>query len=219
MGAVIGELLPLAVGVAVSPIPIIAAILMLLSTHARATSIGFAAGWVIGIVAATVVFVFLGGAVNPDDGPSATSSWIKLVLGLLLLALGVRQWRARNEPHPTPKWMGAIDNMTATTGFGLGFALAAVNPKNLLMCAAAGVTIGSAALETDAVVISIVVFSILAATTVVLPVVAYLLATERLRGPLADLKQWLQAHNAAVMATLVLVIGVALVGKGISGLT
>lgn len=37
-------------------------------------------------------------------------------------------------------------------------------------------------------------------------------------GPLDVLRAWLQANNATVMATLILVIGVVLIGKGISGL-
>ncbi len=52
MVPVIGEILPLALGVAISPIPIIAAILMLLSPKARVTSVGFLLGWVLGIVVA-----------------------------------------------------------------------------------------------------------------------------------------------------------------------
>lgn len=219
MGAVIGDLLPLAVGVAVSPIPIIAAILMLLGTRAGSTSIGFAAGWLVGIVAATVVFVFLGGAADSsDDGPSTTSSWIKLVLGLLLLAVGVRQWRARTGPHATPAWMAAIDEMTAIKAVGLGFALAAINPKNLLMCAAAGVTIGGGALSVGSTVVAVAVFSVLAAMTVVIPVLAYHLAADRLREPLAHLKEWLQANNTTVMSVLILVIGVVILGKGLGGL-
>ncbi|MDV7135307.1 GAP family protein [Williamsia muralis] len=219
MGAVIGDLLPLAVGVAVSPIPIIAAILMLLGTRAGSTSIGFAAGWLVGIVAATVVFVLLGGvADSSDDGPSTTSSWIKLVLGLLLLAVGVRQWRARTGPHATPAWMAAIDEMTAVKAVGLGFALAAINPKNLLMCAAAGVTIGAGALSVGSTVVAVAVFSVLAAMTVLIPVLAYHLAADRLREPLAHLKEWLQANNTTVMSVLILVIGVVLLGKGLGGL-
>ncbi|CAM3221090.1 Sap-like sulfolipid-1-addressing protein [Williamsia muralis] len=219
MGAVIGDLLPLAVGVAVSPIPIIAAILMLLGTRAGSTSIGFAVGWLVGIVAATVVFVLLGGAADStDDGPSTTSSWIKLVLGLLLLAVGVRQWRARTGPHATPAWMAAIDEMTAIKAVGLGFALAAINPKNLLMCAAAGVTIGAGALSVGSTVVAVAVFSVLAAMTVVIPVLAYHLAADRLREPLAHLKEWLQANNTTVMSVLILVIGVGLFGKGLGGL-
>ena len=220
MGTVIGDLLPLAIGVAISPIPIIATILMLLSKRAEATSVGFAAGWVLGIVVATVIFVLFGGlGGSPDGGPSAAASWIKIVVGVLLLGLGMRQWRARNDPHTTPKWMEAIDDMTVGKGFGSGFALAAINPKNLLMCVAAGVTIGSAALSIGASAVAVAVFSIIAATTVVIPVVGYLLAADRLRHPLDELKGWLQVNNTAVMAVLVVVIGVALIGKGLGGLT
>jgi Sap, sulfolipid-1-addressing protein len=59
VGTVLGDLLPLAVGVAVSPVPIIAVILMLLAPRAGAASVGFAIGWVLGIVAVTVVTLLL----------------------------------------------------------------------------------------------------------------------------------------------------------------
>lgn len=219
MGAVIGDLLPLAVGVAVSPIPIIAAILMLLSKRAGSTSVGFALGWLAGIVVATTIFVLLAGAISTsDDGPSTSSSVIKLVLGVLLLAVGVRQWRGRTGEHATPKWMAAIDDLTAVKSLGLAFALAAINPKNLLMCAAAGVTIGGASLSAEQQIGSIAVFTVIAASTVAIPVIGYLVAAQRLRAPLDALKQWLQTNNATVMAVLILVIGVVLIGKGIGGL-
>ena len=102
MGSVIGDLLPLAVGVAVSPIPIIAAILMLLSKRAGSTSVGFALGWILGIVVATVIFVLLSSKLGDSEGdPSATVSWIKLALGVLLScvrsqAIARTRRRARN---------------------------------------------------------------------------------------------------------------------------
>nr|WP_202422721.1 GAP family protein [Gordonia sp. SID5947] len=211
-----GDLLPLAVGVAISPIPIIGAILMLLGKHARTTSIGFAIGWLGGIVIATTIFVLVGGAFGDSD--STVGAWIKLVLGVLLLAEGIREWRARGGEHSTPKWMAAIDEMKPLTALGLGFALAAINPKNLMMCIAAGVTIGAAALSAGSNIVLVIVFALLAATTVVIPVVAYQIAAQRLRDPLDRLKVWLEANNKTVMATLILVIGIVLIGKGISGL-
>ncbi|WP_092804686.1 GAP family protein [Rhodococcus globerulus] len=217
MGSVIGDLLPLALGVAISPIPIIAAILMLLSKRAGSTSIGFALGWLLGIVVATVIFVLLSNQLEKSTDSSAGVSWIKIALGVLLLAFGVKQWRGRGGEHETPKWMQAIDDMTAAKGFGLGFALAAVNPKNLMMCIAAGVSIGAASLPTGQVVIAVAVFTVIAASTVCLPVIGYLIAADRLRTPLAELKVWLQANNATVMSVLILVIGVVLIGKGIGG--
>ncbi|MDG3009472.1 GAP family protein [Rhodococcus sp. D2-41] len=218
MGSVIGDLLPLGVGVAISPIPIIAAILMLMSARAKSTSIGFAIGWILGIVVAAVIFVFVGGGTQSDGQPSTATAAIKIFLGVVLLILAARQWRGRDASGEAPKWMQAIDDLTLPKGLGLGFALAAVNPKNLLMCIAAGIAIGSAGLAAGQATVAVVVFVVIAASTVVIPVVGYLLAADKLRGPLDELKQWLQANNAAVMSVLLLVIGVVLIGKGIGGL-
>jgi len=219
MGAVIGELLPLAVGIAVSPMPIIAAILMLLSKRAGSTSIGFLIGWVLGIVVATGIFTALSGTLQSGGEPSSSSSWIKIVLGLLLFSLGARQWRARKAPHDTPKWMAAIDDFTFVKSLGLAFVLSAVNPKNLIMAAGAGVIIGSAGLSIGAEIGAIAVFTVIAGSTVAVPVVGYLVAKEKMRGPLDRLKIWLQTNNTAVMGMLILVIGTVLLGKGISGLS
>jgi threonine/homoserine/homoserine lactone efflux protein len=218
MGAVIGEILPLAIGVAVSPIPIIAAILMLFSKRAGSTSSGFLIGWVMGIVVATAIFTALAGTLQAGGEPSVAASWIKIVLGVLLLVVGVRQWRGRGGQHDNPKWMAAIDDFTFVKALGLGFLLSAVNPKNLIMAAGAGVTIGSAALGLGGDAVVVAVFTVIAASTVAVPVLGYLVAAERMRGPLDSVKGWLQENNATVMATLILVIGAVLVGKGVSGL-
>jgi len=220
LGSVIGDILPLAVGIAISPIPIIAAILMLLSPKAKGTSVGFLLGWVIGIVVAVVVFTLLA-SVLPEQDPDAAkpvSGVIKIVLGVLLLLLAIRQWRSRPKPGeepPLPKWMSAIDDMNAGRGFGLGFLLSAVNPKNLIMAAAAGITIGTGGLTVGEDVIAILVFTLIAASSVAVPVIAYLVASARMAGPLESLRTWLVHNNATVMAVLLLVIGVVVIGKGI----
>ena len=59
----------------------------------------------------------------------------------------------------------------------------------------------------------------IAGSTVAVPVIAYLVASDKMRGPLNRLKAWLEANNATVMGMLILVLGVVLLGKGISGLT
>jgi threonine/homoserine/homoserine lactone efflux protein len=219
MGAVIGEILPLAIGIAVSPIPIIAAILMLFSKRAATTSAGFQIGWVLGIVVATAIFTALAGTLQTGGEPSVAASWIKIGLGVLLLLVGIRQWRGREGKHDNPKWMTAIDDFTFVKALGLGFLLSAVNPKNLIMAAGAGVAIGSAAaLSLGGEAVAVAVFTVVAASTVAVPVLGYLVAAERMRGPLDSLKAWLEHNNATVMATLILVIGSVLVGKGVGGL-
>src|SRR5688572_10207069 len=143
MGPVIGEILAYALGIAISPIPIIAVILLLMSPKARGTSVGFLLGWLVGIIVAAAVFTALSSIIPQQDGDGSNpiGGVIKLVLGALLLVLAVGQWRKRpkdgEQPH-LPKWMAAIDTLTPVKGFGLGFLLSAVNPKNLIMGAAAG---------------------------------------------------------------------------------
>lgn len=216
----LGAVLPLAVGVAVSPVPIIAAILMLLSPRARVTSVGFLLGWVIGIVAAVTIFTLLS-AVLPQEDPDASKpiqGVIQLVLGLLLLLVALRQWRSRPAPGADPvlpKWMQAIDTVTFPVAAGLGLLLSAANPKNLLLAAGAGVDIGSAGLDVSSTLLIIAIFAVIAASTVLVPVVGYLVAAERLRGPLDALRRWLARENAVIMAVLMLVLGASLIGKGI----
>jgi threonine/homoserine/homoserine lactone efflux protein len=212
--------LPLALGIAISPIPIIAAILMLLSPKAKGTSVGFLVGWILGIVVAVVVFTLLA-SIIPEQDPDASkpvSGTIKLVLGVLLLFLAARQWRSRpkaGEEPPLPKWMAAIDDMTAGRGFGLGFILSAVNPKNLIMAVGAGVIIGTGGLTVGEDALVILLFTVIAASTVAVPVIAYLVASARMAAPLESLRAWLVHNNATVMAVLLLVIGVVVIGKGI----
>ena len=112
--------------------------------------------------------------------------------------------------------MAGIDTVTPVRALAIGAALSGINPKNLAMSLAAGSTIGTAGLPFGSVVVCVTVFTVLAASTVAVPVVAYAVAADRLRAPLDRLRTWLVAENAVVMGTLLLVIGMVLVGQGIS---
>ncbi|MFE6862423.1 GAP family protein [Nocardia sp. NPDC057668] len=219
MGSVLGDLLPLAVGVAISPIPIVAAILMILSRNASGTGTGFALGWVAGIAVVTTVIVALSGVLggSQDREPSTAESWIKIALGVALVALAAAQWRRRTDREP-PGWMTAIDEFTVVKAAGLGVLLSAVNPKNLLLCVSAGVTIGSADLSVGERVFTVAVFTVLAAASVLAVVLGYRVAADRLRPTLDSTRRWLQANNHAVMAIVLLVMGAVVIGKGIGGL-
>jgi hypothetical protein len=223
MGSVIGDVLPLGVGVAISPLPIIAVILMLLAPRAGAASAAFLAGWVVGIVVTVTSVAIIADAVGlSNTGAGSTARGIvRFVLGLILLALAVREWRGR--PHDglearTPKWLAAVESVTPVKAAGLGFVLAAVNPKNHVVGLGAGVAIGASGLPTGEIVGVIAVFTVLAASSVAAPVVVYQLAREPARAWLTSLKNSLVANNAVVMAVLFVVIGVVLIGKGIGGL-
>ncbi|WP_341934276.1 GAP family protein [Microbacterium sp. LWO14-1.2] len=221
MTDVLGGILPLAVGVAISPIPIIAIILMLLSPSARTAAVGFVVGWVLGIVVAVTLFTLIGTAIPAADPDAAkpVQGVIHLVFGALLIGLGIAQMRHRGASSSSkapPKWMQAIDRMSFPGAFGLGALLAAVNPKNTMMTATAGITIGTPGISVGSAAIAIAGFTVIAASTVVVPALAYLLAADRLGGRLVAVREWLEKENTVIMAVLLLALGPMNIGKGIA---
>lgn len=218
---VLGDLLPPAVGIAISPVPIIAVILMLLSVDARKTAPAFAIGWLLGIAVVALVVMLL---VPPSSGDSGSGTstgvgWLKLLLGVFLIALAVRNWRKRPKAGETaelPKWMAGVDRMKPLAALGLGAALSAVNPKNLPLALAGGLSLATVD-GGGQQAIGLLVFVLLAGATVLVPVVVYLAATEKMAPKLTELKEWLAQNNAVVMAVVLLVLGVTLLGKGLAG--
>lgn len=220
MNGAIGESLPLAIGIAISPVPIIASILMLMSPRAGRTSIGFLVGWLTGVAVAVVVFTLLANVLpEPDgDGGRPAVAIVQLLLGAGLLALSVRSWRSRPGPDDEPElpsWMSAIDSMAPTKALGLGFLLSAANPKNLLLAMSAGVAFGHAGLSTSAGAITIAIFVVLAGSSVAVPVIAFHLAPQRIGEVLKHVRTWLVASNATIMAVLLVVLGAKVIGSGI----
>ena len=218
MGAAIGQILGFAVGVAISPMPIIAVILMLFSKKATANSLSFLFGWLLGLLGVGMIVLALGLTAS-EGGPSTASGWIKVVIGVLFLGLGVKQWKSRpkkGEQAATPGWMAAIDDFTAVKSFGIALLLSAVNPKNLGLTIAAGASIGAAGLSTGDEIIVVVVFVVIASITVAAPVILNLILGEKAQPALTEMKEWLIDNNATVMAVLFVVLGAKVLGEGIS---
>ena len=149
-------------------------------------------------------------------------SWIKLALGLGLLSMASRQFRSRphgDEEPVTPKWMGALDTFSPAKAAAAGIALAALNPKNLVLIAAGMAAIEETGIPGDELAVALVLFALIASIGVAIPVVIAFAMGDRSRALLDGLKSWMALHNGAIMAAMLLVIGVKLVGDAISGLS
>lgn len=221
MGAAIGQSLPVAVGVLVSPLPIVAVVLMLVSRRARANALAFVAGWFLAVLAVVVAVALVAGSAAPDDdGPAAWTGWLKIVLGVLLLFVSVRQWRGRprgDDEPPAPGWMSAIEGFTPVRSVGLAALLGVVNPKNLLLVVSGGTAIAAAAPpDTSTTVVAALVFALVASAGVVTPVVIYFSLGDRAAVVLDELRAWMVHNNAVIMAVLLLVLGAKMLGDGIS---
>jgi threonine/homoserine/homoserine lactone efflux protein len=222
VGQAIGQLLPGAIGVALSPVPIIAVILMLGTQRARVTGTAFAVGWVIGLIVLSVIVLLLAGVSDDPEGDTSTAVDVtKVVLGALFLLLALKQWRSRPQPGVTPelpKWMATIDSFTAGKAGGLGALLSSINPKNLALTLAAMAGVAQAGLSAGEDAVAIAVFVVIASLTVAGPVVVYLALGPRAEHALASIKDWMTANNATIMIVLFLVLGAKMIGDGISGL-
>ena len=224
MGQGISEVLTFAVGVAISPVPIMAVILMLFSQRARVNGPTFLAGWALALAVVSGVVYFLSDASDAATSSSAsdTISWGKIVFGVLFLLLAARNWRSRPRPGiepEMPKWMAGIDAFSTVKAFGLGFLLVCPNPKNLLLSASAAAGLAQLGLSTTDAVVSLIVFVVIGSITIIGPVAYYLVGGENAKVQLDAMKGWLAVHNAAVMTVLFLVFGVDLIAKGLGPLT
>ena len=224
MQEVIGELLPLALGIAISPIPIIAIIVILMTPKARSNGLAFLLGWMAGLLIVggiALVVADVAGLSTGSEAASQSQAVIKLVLGLLLLVVAARQWRSRPKPGEEaslPKWMQTLDTFTPVKSFGVAALLSGPNPKNLALNLAAMSIVATAGLSTANQVVALLVVVVIGSLTIIAPLVVYFAGGEKSTEILGGWKSWLSENNAATMAVLLLVLGVALVGQGISGL-
>src|ERR1700684_4148981 len=195
MGQAIGGSLALAVGIALSPIPIIAVVLMLTSQKARVNGPLFVLGWLVGLgVVGAIVLAVAGPAGASKPGSPATwVSWVKIVLGVLLLLVAARQFRSRprdgEEPH-MPKRMAPIDKPAPAAAFGLAAVLSGANPKNLLLAVAGAAAIAQTGIPGGQQAVAYLIFAVIGTLGVGVPVGIYFALGERSAKLLAGLKDW-----------------------------
>jgi threonine/homoserine/homoserine lactone efflux protein len=222
VGEAVGQILPLAIGIALSPFPIVAVVLMLATPRARTNGPAFVAAWVAGLAAVgIIVLALIGDDATSDSGtPARWVSGLKLALGLLLLAFGVRAWLERprgDEVGELPSWMRALDTFTPAKAAGAGLLLSAANPKNLVLAVAGAATIAQADIPVGQEAGALAIFVAIATIGVATPVVLYFALGDRSREMLDAMKDWMARNNAVIMAVLLLIIGVKLIGDAISG--
>ncbi len=224
MGEAIGQMLPAAVGVAISPFPIIASVLFLGTPRGRVNGPAFVLGCTLGTaVVGTIVLVVASGASASESGAPATwVSALELVLGLLLLLVAVKQWRgrpARGETAPTPKWMSALEGFGPPKALGAGVVLTALNPKNLILTVAGAAAIAQTGIPAGEQALVLAIFVVIGCLGVATPVVIALAMGDRSRPLLDGIQSWMARNNTVIMVVILALIGVKLIGDAISGLS
>ncbi|MCU1446066.1 GAP family protein [Cryobacterium sp.] len=216
-----GQLLPLALTIALSPLPLAALLLMLLAPDGFKAAVGFSIGWFLGVLFSATLLALLSSLLPHDrgSGSRALQVAVPLLLGIALLVLGIVQWHdrpSRGADVPLPRWLSALDRLTPARATIIGVGYAAFRPKNLVMAAAAGVVILGAHADPTGIVISVAVFAALASITMLGPVLAYAFGGAAVHGRLARLREWLVRNMPTITVITVLLLGVFLVLAGLA---
>ncbi len=222
MWTAVGESLPMAVGVALSPLPIVAVVLMLVTARGNSNGIAFVAGWLVGLaVVGAIVLAIAGPSGASDDGtPSTGASVVHIVLGALFLLIGFNQWRKRprhGSQPPAPKWMAAIDTFTPIKAGGMGALFSGMNPKNTVLAIGAATTVAATGISGGGQAVAYGVFAVVASIGVGTPVAVALTMGDRAKVVLDTVKEWMAQNNAAIMTVVCLVLGAKLIGQGVAG--
>jgi hypothetical protein len=223
MGQAIGQVLPLAVAAAISPVPIIASVVLLLTPRAAATGTAYVVGWLLGLIAlgAIVLLIAHPAGASSNGQPATWVSLLELALGILVLLAALRQWRSRprdDAEPPTPKWMGTIESFSVGKAFAVGLFLGALNPKNIPLTIAAAASIAATGISNASQAVVLLVFALVGTFGVAAPLAIFLATGDRAAHLLDGLRHWLARNNPVIMSVLLVVIGSKILGDAISGL-
>jgi threonine/homoserine/homoserine lactone efflux protein len=223
LGQAIGQMLTMAVAVALSPIPIIASVVLVSAPRGRVNGPAFVVGCAssAAVIGGVLLAVGVGSGTSDSGRPSTGASALKLILGVVLLGMAARQWRGRpadDEDPPMPKWMGALDGFSPLKAFAAGIVVTGLNPKNLLLVVAGAAAVAGAGATVGEEVVAWAIFTLIAIIGVATPVVISFAMGDRSEELLQRLRKWMAHNSGVIMAVILLLIGVKLLGDGIAGL-
>ena len=216
MSGTLATLIPVAIGVAISPAPVIELILVVFSKRRASNSLAFVTALIVSTAAAVALGAAGQSASEKSSGGTSTGvAIVLLALGLLLVLLGVRNWRNRADTSE-PKAFQTIAGMGPAAAAFLAFGAVFVNPKNLVLLIAAGQTIDSSSSSSKLLIGALFVILATAPYTII---GAYaLIGGAHANANLDRARSWLIGHNRMIMGVICTLLGLVLVGKGIGAL-
>jgi Sap, sulfolipid-1-addressing protein len=221
MWEALGALLPIAVAVALSSVPLTVTILILLSPNRGRAAIPFLVGWLIGVAA--VISLSAAGAAALSQplgrGHDTAIAVLEILTGAALMVLAGIYLRPRSRAESTglPRWLAAVDSFGALASFAIGVLLG-FRPKGLLLGIAAGLALNAASVKADEAVLLVIIYTVIATSTVVVPILASFVAPRRMEPKLLAVRDWLTINGRILTSVMMLLIGVVILGSGLANL-
>ncbi|MGF6822918.1 hypothetical protein M2317_001825 [Microbacterium sp. ZKA21] len=237
MTELVFSLIPVTLGVVLSPLAIMALVAVLLSERARSNGIAYLLGWLVGLAGLTVVCLWLFDVfeVHALAEPPLWVAVLRTVIGVFLFAAAVWVYRkgrvhiAQMSNATTPQevvaaspqlpgWLQTVSTFKPARTFLLGIGLFVLNPVDASCAIIAALDISLSGLDASAQMLFAAGFIVIGALPIALPVL-YVLARGENAQPLLDrVRTWIAGNTHVLNAALLLVIGAIQLQKGIAGL-
>lgn len=236
MGPLLVGLIPVALGVVLSPLAIMALIAILLSRLARVNGVAYLLGWTIGLAGLLALFgwIFQTLEVHRYGSPALWVSLLRLLLGIVLIVAAIWVYRrganrirrmaaaasGRDvaKAAALPGWLQSVSTFRPVRSFFLGVGLFVVNPVDASCAIIAALDITQAEVTTAQGIAVGIGFTVIGVLPIAVPVIWLLIARQRAQPALDAMRTWIAGHTHVLNAALLLVIGVLQLQKGVSTL-
>jgi len=219
MGQLLGQLVALAIAAALSTVPISATIFILLSDRWRSIAFPFLFGTVIGTAAALTLGTLLAEALpGRQRRLNSLIGELEIVVGSALVVLGLITLIRKRRGSPTaerPDWLESIGSFGALPALGIGLALN-LRPKAVLLFAAASLAIRGADIGPADTVVAVVVYTAIATSTVVVPILATTFFPQRMEPGLIRARDWITAHGVELTGAIMVLVGIFVIVAGVN---
>lgn len=213
----LGELLPLAMAMAVVPFRLTVLILLLGTAQGRSRSTLFVLGTLLGeallCVLALLAGHYLAQHLHPRHPAHALA---RLALGGLFLVLAGASFRGHGVSRSAARWLQQVDRAGPALVLAAGLVSASGSLDHLLLSVAAIAEVARAGVSLDERALALCFFLLLSVSPFLVVWALPRVAPKRAGRMLESLRRWLEANGAAVLGAVFLLLAAVLLGKGLA---
>lgn len=213
----ISSSLPLAFGIAASPLPVIAIVILLMTPKALSNSYSFLLGWFIGLNLVGWIILMSHQIYTTDGHSSSLAGWFRIILGSVFLVTSfffAGKIPKKGTNVSPPGWQHKVDSFGAGHSIAIGFTFSGLNFKNATLMIAASSSIGSFNLLVSQEFVVLILFSIIASIGVLVPIVIFYLFRTKTEYYYGIIKNWLIQYRVAILFVVLIIFGSLLIYRG-----
>jgi hypothetical protein len=210
---------PMAIGIALSPGPVLAVIVLIMSRHAKTSAPAFLIGWLVPLIGVGILIIFIPGVLATHGGLSDTTGIVKIIVGIVLMIVAIPIWKKRPKSGAemeVPKMFKEIDKFGMGKAFLVGLLTSAFDIKVLALTASASAHIHATNLvEYTETIIGVILFTLLASLTIILPIIVYFLSPKKMKLFAEKFKAFLLKYYTPIIVMMLLIFGLVLIYIGL----